>query len=245
MIFNLIWYWLQRWTPTQKFNISFLYTIKWQGRIFQDGCDIVNIRGIWKFFLWLWHFFAYYYYLLSYISLYHLSTNNTEEDYQPNLNCLTMFYVVVASFTLKNIQFTTVQAFRDLLQIPTEQVSRKFGYNLFYNLYTLVIITLMSIFISVKESIFLYLYNIIPLLFFFNLILWTFTHIALYCKTKIADQTNWTQSTFFEIWNKFCKIVPILITIQTTEEKQYLVIWAYCTIELVATEVKTLKFKTF
>ena len=115
----------------------------------------------------------------------------------------------------------------------------------FYNLSPLVIITLMSIFISVKESIFLYLYNIIPLLFFFNLILWTFTHIALYCKTKIADQTNWTQSTFFEIWNKFCKIVPILITIQTTEEKQYLVIWAYCTIELVATEVKTLKFKTF
>ena len=101
-----------------------------------------------------------------------------------------MFYVVVASFTLKNIQFTTVQAFRDLLQIPTEQVSRKFGYNLFYNLYTLVIITLMSIFISVKESIFLYLYNIIPLLFFFNLILWTFTQIALYYKAKIADQTN-------------------------------------------------------
>ena len=111
-----------------------------------------------------------------------LSTNNTEEVCQTNLNCLTMFYVVVASFTLKNIQFTTVQAFRDLLQIPTEKISRKFGYNLFYNLSPL-----MSIFISVKESI---LYNIIPLLFFFNLILWTFTHIALYCKTKIADQTN-------------------------------------------------------
>ena len=57
---------------------------------------------------------------------------------------------------LKNIQFATVQAFRDLLQIPTEQVSRKFGYNLFYNLYLspLVILTLMSIFISVKESTF-------------------------------------------------------------------------------------------
>ena len=124
MIFNLIWYWLQRWTPTQKFNLSFLYTIKWQGRIFQDGCDIVNIIGIWKIFLWLWHFFAYYYYLLSYIihkpsidlmkvvenfipqkySEIQLSTNNPEEVYQTNLNCLTMFYVVVASFTLKNIQ---------------------------------------------------------------------------------------------------------------------------------------------
>ena len=206
MIFNLIWYWLQRWTPTQKFNLSFLYTIKWQGRIFQDGCDIVNIIGIWNLFLWLWHFFAYYYYLLSYIihkpsidlmkvvenfmpqkySEIQLSTNNPEEVYQTNLNCATMFYVVVASFTLKNIQFATVQAFRDLLQIPTEEVSRKFGYNLFYNLYLspLVILTLMSIFISVKA--------------------------------KIADQTNWTQSTFFEIWNRFCKIVPILITIQTT-----------------------------
>ena len=82
-----------------------------------------------------------------------LSTNNPEEVYQTNLNCLTMFYV--ASFTLKNIQFATVQAFRDLLQIPTEEVSRKFGYNLFYNLYLspLVILTLMSIFISVKAKI--------------------------------------------------------------------------------------------
>ena len=125
----------------------------------------------------------------------HLSTNNTEEIYQTNLNCPTMFYVVIASMTLYNRQFITVQAFRALLQNPTELLSRKFGIDFFYNLCMspLMIVTLMTIFISGKEIMFLYQIIVIcwiPLSFFLNLILWIFTHIALYYKDKIADQES-------------------------------------------------------
>ena len=52
-----------------------------------------------------------------------LSTNTTEEVYQTNLNFPTMFYVVIASLTLYNRQFITVQAFIALLQNPTEVIS--------------------------------------------------------------------------------------------------------------------------
>ena len=124
-----------------------------------------------------------------------LSTNNTEEVYQTNLNCPTMFYVVIASMTLYNRLFITVQAFRALSQNPTELISRQFGIEFFYNfcMSPLMIVTLMTIFVSGKEIMFLYQFIVIcwiPLSFYLNLILWIFTHIALYYKAKIADQTN-------------------------------------------------------
>ena len=124
-----------------------------------------------------------------------LSTNNTEEVYQTNLNCPTMFYVVIASMTLYNRLFITVQAFRALSQNPTELISRQFGIEFFYNfcMSPLMIVTLMTIFVSGKEIMFLYHIIVscwIPLSFFLNLILWIFTRIALYHKDEIADQES-------------------------------------------------------
>ena len=125
-----------------------------------------------------------------------LSTNDIEEVYQTNLNFPTMFYVVIASLTLYNRQFITVQAFIALLQNPTEVISRKFGIEFFHNLCMspLMIVTLMKIFVCGKEIMLLYLHIIvicwIPLSFFLNLILWIFTSIALYYKDEIADQES-------------------------------------------------------
>ena len=57
-----------------------------------------------------------------------------------------------------------------------------------------MIVTLMKISVSGKEIMLLYLHIIvicwIPLSFFLNLILWIFTHTALYYKDKIADQES-------------------------------------------------------
>ena len=113
----------------------------------------------------------------------------SEKEIQLYLDYSRMIYIVLASMALLEFQFTTFQSFRAFFKNPTKETSRKFGYELFYNLFVspIMIITLMTISVSSKEISFTeHIISIawIPLIFFLNLILWTVTHIAMHCATR-------------------------------------------------------------
>ena len=135
--------------------------------------------------------------ILYMINITHGDVNRVVDDFIPTRFEITFsFNVVMYTIGIFIQQFMTVQAFRALLQNPTKEISRKFGHDLFYNLSIspLMIINLMTIFVCRKYVNFLY--HIIFIcwisLFFLNLILWTFSHIALYYKSKSVDGLNQT-----------------------------------------------------
>ena len=133
--------------------------------------------------------------ILYTISFTHGDVKRVVDDIIPTTFEITSsFNVVMYTIGIFIQQFITVQAFRALLQNPSKEISRKFGHDLFYNLSIspLMIINLMTIFVCRKYVNFLY--HIIFIcwinLFFLNLILWTFSHIALYYKSKSMDQES-------------------------------------------------------
>ena len=135
--------------------------------------------------------------ILYMINITHGDVNRVVDNLIPTRFEITFsFNVVMYTIGIFIQQFITVQAFRALLQNPTKEISRKFGHDLFYNLFMspLMIINLMTIFVCRKyvtflcQIIFIYWIN----LFFLNLILWTFSHITLYYKSKSADQDSTT-----------------------------------------------------
>ena len=116
----------------------------------------------------------------------------SEKEIQLYLDYSRMIYIVLASMALLEFQFTTFQSFRAFSKNPTKETSRKFGYELFNNLFVspIIIITLMTIPVSSRETFIEQIISIAwtPLIFFLNLILWTVTHIALCYKAKSVDQ---------------------------------------------------------
>ena len=133
--------------------------------------------------------------ILYTISFTHGDVKRVVDDFIPTTFEITSsFNVVMYTIGIFIQQFITVQAFRALLQNPTKEISRKFGHDLFYNLSIspLMIINLMTIFVCRKYVTFLYRIIFICWinLFFLNLILWTFSHIAMYYKSKSVGQES-------------------------------------------------------
>ena len=133
--------------------------------------------------------------ILYTISFTHGDVKRVVDDFIPTTFEITSsFTVVMYTIGIFIQQFITVQAFRALLQNPTKEISRKFGHDLFYNLSIspLMIINLMTIFVCRKYVTFLYRIIFICWinLFFLNLILWTFSHIAMYYKSKSVGQES-------------------------------------------------------